>query len=221
MKLINSALIAIATAAVLTAGSANASVSANLIKNGSFESTVVSDPYRTLGSSTSVLTNWTINAGSVDLIGSYWNAQDGHQSLDMNGSAANGVISQSFATTAGQRYNVSFWIAGNPDDSFKTKSLVADVAGQSYAYAFNTTGKSRTNMGWTEEGFSFVASGSTSSLKFSSTQAPNSNGSVSSWGLALDNVSVTAVPEPETYAMLLAGLGLMGAIAKRRKANQG
>lgn len=30
-------------------------------------------------------------------------------------------------------------------------------------------------------------------------------------------VSVTAVPEPETYAMLLAGLGVMGAIARRRK----
>ena len=28
---------------------------------------------------------------------------------------------------------------------------------------------------------------------------------------------VTAVPEPETYAMMLAGLGLMGAIARRRK----
>jgi hypothetical protein len=28
---------------------------------------------------------------------------------------------------------------------------------------------------------------------------------------------VTAVPEPETYAMLLAGLGVMGAIARRRK----
>lgn len=29
-------------------------------------------------------------------------------------------------------------------------------------------------------------------------------------------MSVTAVPEPESYAMLLAGLGLMGAIARRR-----
>lgn len=29
--------------------------------------------------------------------------------------------------------------------------------------------------------------------------------------------SVTAVPEPETYAMLLAGLGLMGVVARRRK----
>lgn len=30
--------------------------------------------------------------------------------------------------------------------------------------------------------------------------------------------SVTAIPEPETYAMLLAGLGLVGFIARRRKA---
>jgi hypothetical protein len=30
------------------------------------------------------------------------------------------------------------------------------------------------------------------------------------------NLAVAAVPEPETYAMLLAGLGLMGAIARRR-----
>lgn len=30
------------------------------------------------------------------------------------------------------------------------------------------------------------------------------------------DLTVTAVPEPETYSMLLAGLGLMGAIARRR-----
>jgi hypothetical protein len=29
--------------------------------------------------------------------------------------------------------------------------------------------------------------------------------------------TVAVVPEPETYAMLLAGLGLMGAIVRRRK----
>lgn len=37
-------------------------------------------------------------------------------------------------------------------------------------------------------------------------------------GLAIDNfsLSVTAVPEPNNYAMLLAGLGVMGFIARRR-----
>jgi len=37
-----------------------------------------------------------------------------------------------------------------------------------------------------------------------------------SW-TALSNVNVAAVPEPETYAMLLAGLGLVGAISRRKK----
>jgi hypothetical protein len=31
------------------------------------------------------------------------------------------------------------------------------------------------------------------------------------------NISVSAVPEPETYAMMLAGLGLLGFVARRRK----
>ncbi len=33
-------------------------------------------------------------------------------------------------------------------------------------------------------------------------------------------VFTSAVPEPETYAMMLAGLGLMGAVARRRRAKQ-
>jgi len=35
-------------------------------------------------------------------------------------------------------------------------------------------------------------------------------------GIYTGAISVTAVPEPENYAMLLAGLGVMGAIAMRR-----
>jgi hypothetical protein len=33
----------------------------------------------------------------------------------------------------------------------------------------------------------------------------------------LDNVSVSAVPEPETYAMLVAGLGMLGFMGRRRQ----
>ena len=35
----------------------------------------------------------------------------------------------------------------------------------------------------------------------------------------VETVAVSAVPEPETYALMLAGLGLMGSIARRRKVN--
>lgn len=48
-----------------------------------------------------------------------------------------------------------------------------------------------------------------------STPAPNSLGTVSAF-----NGSVTPVPEPESYAMFLAGLGLMGAIARRRSSKR-
>jgi hypothetical protein len=31
------------------------------------------------------------------------------------------------------------------------------------------------------------------------------------------NLQVSAIPEPETYALMLAGLGALGFVAKRRK----
>jgi hypothetical protein len=34
----------------------------------------------------------------------------------------------------------------------------------------------------------------------------------------VDNLTISAVPEPETYAMFLAGLGLLGAASRRRSA---
>lgn len=41
-------------------------------------------------------------------------------------------------------------------------------------------------------------------------------GGASSGSLDINSITVTAVPEPETFAMLLAGLGLIGTISRRR-----
>jgi len=47
------------------------------------------------------------------------------------------------------------------------------------------------------------------------------NGTPNNYGnFSIDNLNVSAVPEPETYAMLLAGLGVIAASVKRRKAKQ-
>jgi hypothetical protein len=111
---------------------------------------------------------------------------------------------------------VSYWLAGNTDDGVKLKTGTVSVGNQTQGFSFDATGKDHSNMGWIEKSFSFVASGNSSTLTFASNQL-NANGSLSSWGPALDNVSVSAVPEPETYAMLLAGLASVSLIVRRRK----
>jgi choice-of-anchor C domain-containing protein len=182
---------------------------ANLLVNGSFEDTQFTGTFSTIGTGSSALHGWTILNGSVDLINNYWTPSQGHYSIDLSGNT-DGTISQTFATVVGQKYTVSFDIAGNPDGPFDPIKYVQVGLSQTPLYTFDTTGKSHNNMGWTTKSFVFQAAGNSSTLFFQGLQD-------SPYGLALDNVSVTAVPEPETFAMLLAGLGVIGAVARRRR----
>ena len=112
------------------------------------------------------------------------------------------------ATLAGQKYVLSFDLAGNPQGGPDEKKLQVNVGGIP-VMVFNTFGKSITNMGWGARSFEFTASASSTTLSFASMTS-------GAYGVALDNIYVTAVPEPESYAMLLAGLGVMGTVARRR-----
>jgi hypothetical protein len=86
---------------------------------------------------------------------------------------------------------------------------------------FDTTGKSAADMGWEKREYSFVASSTQNYfLNFVSTMD-------SPMGMALDNVSVTAVtnnpgnnavPEPSEWAAMgLLGTGLLGLVVRGRK----
>lgn len=158
--------------------------SANMLANGSFETV---DPgfkeqFLTISAGEDKLPGWTVDSGSIDHIGNYWQADDGTKSLDMDGNAV-GAISQSFATVAGITYQVSFAMAGNPDGG-GIKKLQVSADGQSADFTFDSTGKSATNMGWVTNGWSFVADDSTASLAFQSLSSVGSPRGAQRWTMS-------------------------------------
>lgn len=196
----------------LAALSPFAAASTNLITNGGFESNganFTDGGYVTFAAGSSYLTGWTIGGDSVDLIHSYWRASQGQFSLDLSGEY-DGAISQTFATVIGQKYLVSFDMAGNPDDTSDPIKYLQVGLSQQPLYTFDTSERNHDNMGWRTKSFVFQAVATQSTLHFAGVQD-------SAAGVALDNISVTAVPEPETFAMLLAGLGLVGVAARRKR----
>jgi hypothetical protein len=116
-----------------------------------------------------------------------------------------GGISQSFATVAATSYRVSFSL--RLDDSSIPNSFSWSWNGVAQGLSFNNAA----GFGYTDFSSVISATGATSTIAF------NFRNPQSFW--ELDNVSVTiaAVPEPETYALMLAGVGALGAIARRRR----
>lgn len=209
------AAIATATAAATLIGSAPAQA---LILNGSFEQGTNPGSFSTLNAGSTDIANWTVTQGSIDYIGSYWQASDGVRSLDMNGFFAQGGIQQTFNTVIGQAYKVAFDIAGNPDGAPEQKVLSAITGGTTQTFTFGPLG-TRANMGWEGRSFTFTADATQTILAFlgDPTVLPAGSpfaGNVTAFGPALDNVSVTAVPTP---ALLPAALGFGAAMLRKRK----
>jgi choice-of-anchor C domain-containing protein len=140
--------------------------------------------FQTLDAGSTVLTGWTVAAGSIDWVGPAWQAQDGTKSIDLDGNAP-GAISQTVATTVGNTYFVSFWLAGNPNGAPVVKTLTVSATGAAPAtFTFDVSNTSNAAMGWRLEGYSFVATSVSSTLTFAS--GDTSGGT----GPALDNVVV-------------------------------
>jgi choice-of-anchor C domain-containing protein len=154
--------------------------------NGSFET----GPYVDGGSGFEQLNagdtgpdGWTVDSGSVDWIGTYWPAQEGSMSIDMSGADA-GAISQTFDTTIGNTYTVSFFLSGNPAGGPTLKTLdVSATGGTVNHYTFDNTTSTLANMNWTAESYTFFATTSSTTLSFASTTA-------GAFGPAIDNVTV-------------------------------
>src|SRR5262249_11121625 len=135
-------------------------------------------------------------------------AQDGSFFLDLTGyhtGAPFGGVTQAVATTAGQQYELSFYLGsytarwGGPP-----VSILASAGGTSQTFSDNSTSSSST---WTLETLAFTATGSSTVITLT--------GAAGVEDIGLDNVNLDAVPEPSTWAMMLIGVAGLGLVSYR------
>lgn len=202
----------LAVSVLATAGSNSAH--AAFFSNGSFENGTnppAVGNFRTLNTGNTDITGWVVQANGIDWVEkNFWQASNGNYSVDLSALSAGG-IQQTFDTVVGTQYTVSFDLAGNPEGGPVVKSVdVLATGGVTSNYTFDTTGKSRPNMGWLTKSYSFTASSTSTTLSFTSL-----NGTP--FGPALDNVSVTAVPVPAGMLLALTGLPMVGVVGWFRR----
>jgi len=193
------------------AGAANAAI----VADGDFAG--APNPFQTVssGGTFGATGAWTVTSGSIDWIGNYWQgAPSGGGSVDLDGNSP-GSISQTLAGLAAGNYAITFYLSGNPDGQPAIKTVQVGVTGagsQTYTYDYVTQGTVRPNaMNYVPETFSFTWGGGDALLNFASLD------SNSPYGPVIGGVSISAVPEPATWAMLLLGFAGVGFMAYRRR----
>lgn len=215
--------------ALLGANTFNASLT-----NGSLAHSYVADAYLTFSTASTDL--WMSLSQSLDATASSGALSvASHQQdafIDMSEVTLR-IVGQA-GETEGSAVNVSF--AGNASALYDFNSLVSggylglglsvsrgnDVVGD---YLWDVQQSGERSLGFSFAGrvgeeftfSSYMLSGaSLADVNFAQRTLPYT---LAETGATLSgSFTIAAVPEPETYAMLLAGLGLMGAVARRRKA---
>jgi hypothetical protein len=194
--------------ALLAAGSAHATT--ELIINGSFENlgfghSVPDHQSQTYG----VIDGWFSLTRGIEVVNNVLvTAADGHNFVELDTTRNSSMSQVILGTKRNQSYTLSFALEDRP--GVGAASLGLQVLWNGSVVGTYGAGYSA----WTTETLSVTSNKiGTDLLTF------RAIGSSDSEGTFLDKVSlVSAVPEPETYGMLVAGLGMIGFMTRRRKA---
>ncbi len=190
--------------------------------------------------------NWTVSEGTVDLVksGDFSIVCLGGTGscVDLDGSTNDGgrMDSLPFSFNAGDRVELEFWMSGNQRggaaDVFSVGFLFAGPNGALIDSIFtsgffgdnvtggglyNSIGTGRTLQagdGFQRYVYGFVAGGAgTAQVTFGDLVGSDNVGPVLD-GVTLDIKQPGVVPEPATWALMLAGFGLVGVSARHRRA---
>ncbi len=182
--------------------------SPNLITNGSFETTTApTSSYSTvLAGDSTTIPGWTVvtpslygaSGGSVDLTAATynnWGAQDGNYSIDLAGTSSEpGGLYQDVPTTPGVEYSLTYWTAVNGDQAPNQAHTMNVVVG-GVTVATVQALSAGAPLQWVPQTTTVTATSSTTRVEFDDATL----GDVIQ-GPALDNVSMTAIPDVITAA---------------------
>jgi choice-of-anchor C domain-containing protein len=189
-----SALLLLGTASRSQDQKLDAAKEGNLIVNGSFEEGPEVEGFLPLDQGSTALKGWTVTRGQIDYIGGHWTAGDGKRSLDLHGSPGFGGVKQTFKTVEGQRYRVSFLMAGNPGRKVSVYALCARVGNKKEVFSFDAAGTTHQEMGWVRKSWEFVAVAGETTLEIHTLDGAEEDPEGVA-GPALDDVRVVAVSE--------------------------
>jgi hypothetical protein len=195
----------LAVAVLLTVPLAASAV--NLVVNGSFEADGQAAGSWSIQQN---LTGWTGGQFGIELRNNVAGAAyEGTNYLELD-TTQNSSMFQNIGTALGQLYTLSF--AYSARESVSSASNGIEVFWNGLSQGVFTGDGAPSGNAWRIVTLAVAGAAQTSNLTF------RAAGTSDSLGGSLDAVSLTSpVPEPNTIAMILAGLGVVGFVAKRRR----